>query len=307
MNDLHLHRVLKAPRSAVWACWTDPRHIPHWFAPKPVETVVRALDLRPGGAFGIEMFMDGASLGADEPGCFLEVVPEERLTWTSALGPDFRPVDRSAAPFVFTATITLADHPDGTDYRVVARHKDQASADAHETMGFSQGWGTVAEQLGAYAAGLGTQAPDDRTLVIERSFRAAPDLVYAAWTHPLALTRWFGPEGWTCETEAMDLRVGGEWRFTMKGEGLEFPNRHRWTELTPPEGAAPGRIAFLMDGVDGRAPKEVTVTISAEGAGTRLRQVMVFPDAGDLALARSYGAEAKGQETLAKLAASLGE
>jgi hypothetical protein len=51
----------------------------------------------------------------------------------------------------------------------------------------------------------------------------------------------------------------------------------------------------------------VTVTISAEGAGTRLRQVMVFPDAGDLALARSYGAEAKGQETLAKLAASLGE
>ena len=153
-SDLHLHRILKAPRAAVWACWTDPAHIPQWFAPKPVTTVVHALDVRPGGAFQIEMFMDGKSFGS-QPGCFLEAVPEERLTWTSALGPDFRPVDATSAPFLFTATITLADHPEGTDYRVVARHKDEAAAQAHETMGFSQGWGTVADQLGAYAATLG--------------------------------------------------------------------------------------------------------------------------------------------------------
>jgi uncharacterized protein YndB with AHSA1/START domain len=141
---------------------------------------------------------------------------------------------------------------------------------------------------------------------MERSFRASPAQIYAAWTNPEALPRWFGPEGWTCETEHMDLRVGGEWRFTMRGEGLAFPNRHRWTELVPPEDGF-GRIAFLMDGLDGRAPKEVTVTLTREGTGTRPRQVMVFPDPEDLALARSYGAEAKGQETLAKLAQSLGE
>lgn len=154
MADLHLHRILRAPRSAVWRCWTDPEHLPRWFAPKPVVTRVRALDLRPGGAFQIEMFMDGRSLGS-EPGCFLEVIPEERLTWTSALGPDFRPVDGAGAPFLFTATLTFADHPEGTDYRVVARHKDDASAAKHEAMGFSEGWGTVADQLGAYAAGIG--------------------------------------------------------------------------------------------------------------------------------------------------------
>lgn len=147
---------------------------------------------------------------------------------------------------------------------------------------------------------------DDRTLVIERVFRAAPAQVYAAWTDPDILPRWFGPEGWTCDTEAMDLRVGGEWRFTMSGEGMSFPNRHRWTELVPPEGGE-GRIAFLMDGLDGGEPKAVTVTLTPEGSGTRLRQVMVFPDAADLAVARSYGAEAKGAETLAKLAAALGE
>ncbi len=305
MADLHLHRVLKAPRALVWRCWTDPAHIPHWFAPKPVVTVVRAFDLRPGGAFGIEMFMDGRSLGDAEPGCFLEVVPEERLTWTSALGPDFRPVDPAGpAPFLFTATLTFADHPEGTDYRVVARHKDRASADAHEAMGFSQGWGTVAEQLGAYAAAL---AEGERTMVIERVFRASPAQVHAAWTDPEALPRWFGPKGYSCETQAMDLRVGGEWRFTMRGDGMEWPNRHRWTVLVPPEGDRPGRIAFLMDGLDGQEPKAVTVTLAPEGTGTRLRQVMVFPDSADLALARSFGAPDKGRETLDKLAAALGE
>ena len=154
MPDLLLHRVLPAPRSAVWRCWTDPALIPHWFAPKPVVSVVHQYDLRPGGAFQIEMFMDGKSLGSGPPGCVLEVIPEERLTWTSALGPDFRPVDSPEAPFLFTAELSFADHPDGTDYRVVVRHKDDAAAKAHDEMGFSHGWSIVAEQLGAYAAML---------------------------------------------------------------------------------------------------------------------------------------------------------
>ncbi len=142
---------------------------------------------------------------------------------------------------------------------------------------------------------------DDRTMTLSRWFRASPAQVYAAWTDPGILPRWFGPKGWTCETHAMDLRVGGEWRFTMRGEGMAFANRHAWTELVPHE-----RIAFLMDGLDGSPPKVVTVTLMPEGSGTRLRQVMVFPNPEDLAVARSYGAEAKGAETLAKLAAALG-
>lgn len=143
---------------------------------------------------------------------------------------------------------------------------------------------------------------DDRTLVIERRFAAPPDRVYAAWTDPEALPRWFGPAGYACETERIDVRVGGEWVFAMEGDGRRWPNRHRWLELVPNE-----RIVFLMDGLDGLEPKHVTVTLEPEDGGTRLRQVMVFPDAADRALALSYGAPEKGQETLAKLAAHLGE
>ena len=44
----------------------------------------------------------------DNSGCFLEVVENERLVWTGALGPDFRPNDFAAeGVFPFTAVLTL--------------------------------------------------------------------------------------------------------------------------------------------------------------------------------------------------------
>ncbi len=147
---------------------------------------------------------------------------------------------------------------------------------------------------------------DERTMTLTRHFDATPAQVYAAWTDPDVLPRWFGPNGFSCETHVMDLRVGGEWRFTMHHVSRDFANRHRWTALVPP-GDGPGRIEFLMDGLDGDAPKEVAIRIEPEGTGTRLTQVMTFPDVEAVALARTNDAETKGYETLTKLAAALGE
>jgi uncharacterized protein YndB with AHSA1/START domain len=47
------------------------------------------------------------------------------------------------------AEILLADHPAGTDYRVVVRHGDPAARARHEEIGFFDGWGSVTEQLAA--------------------------------------------------------------------------------------------------------------------------------------------------------------
>jgi uncharacterized protein YndB with AHSA1/START domain len=46
-----------------------------------------------------------------------------------------------------TAEVTLSDHPDGTDYRVVVRHGGPNMRSRHEDLGFRDGWGTVIEQL----------------------------------------------------------------------------------------------------------------------------------------------------------------
>ena len=61
--------------------------------------------------------------------------------------------------FPMTAVITLADAGDGkTLYRAVALHRNMADKEAHEKMGFHEGWGTVASQLEEFARTLGVSA-----------------------------------------------------------------------------------------------------------------------------------------------------
>ena len=155
-NDLVLERTLDAPRDLVWRAYTDPEHLKRWWAPKPYETPEVEIDLRPGGVFYTRMTgPDGFdSKGA---GCFLEVVEGERIVWTSALGPGYRPAEltEDCGGFPFTAIITFEDSGDGrTRYRAVTMHKNQADRDTHEKMGFHEGWGTCADQLGEVAAEL---------------------------------------------------------------------------------------------------------------------------------------------------------
>ena len=160
-DDLVLERVLDAPRDLVWRAWTDPEHLKRWWAPKPYETSEVEMDLRPGRIFYTRMTgPDG--FDAKGTGCFLEVVEGERITWTSALGPGFRPVDpgpEDCGGFAFTAIVTLEDTGDGrTRYKAVALHKNAADRETHEKMGFHEGWGTCADQLAEVAAGLAATA-----------------------------------------------------------------------------------------------------------------------------------------------------
>jgi uncharacterized protein YndB with AHSA1/START domain len=160
-NDLVLERVLNASRELVWKAWTTPEHVMKWWAPKPYETPECEIDLRPGGKFYTRMTgPDGMDFRGT--GCFLEVIEGERLVWTSALGENFRPNDMGPADcggFPFTAIVTLEETGDGkTRYKVVAMHRNVADREAHAAMGFHEGWGTCADQLGEVAAGLGATA-----------------------------------------------------------------------------------------------------------------------------------------------------
>ena len=161
-NDLVLERTLDAPIDLVWLAYTDPEHLKQWFAPKPYEITECELDLRPGGVFRIRMVgPDGFDTGHGTPGCVLEVVEGKKLTWTSALGPDYRPneMGEGCESFPMTAVVTLADAGNGkTAYKAVALHANEADREKHEQMGFHDGWGTVAGQLEEYAQQLSANA-----------------------------------------------------------------------------------------------------------------------------------------------------
>ena len=52
-----------------------------------------------------------------------------------------------------------------------------------------------------------------RTLVVQKTIAASPERLFAAWTEPAALRRWWGPDGVTCIDPQVDLRVGGRYRI----------------------------------------------------------------------------------------------
>ncbi len=143
--DLVLERNIDVPRELVWTAWTTPKHIRQWFVPAPWTITDCEIDLRPGGSFRTVM---RSPEGQEFPniGCYLDVVPNERLIWTDTLLPGYRP---SENPF-FTAILTLEPQGSGTRYTAIALHRDEAGRKKHEEMGFEEGWGTVADQMVAY-------------------------------------------------------------------------------------------------------------------------------------------------------------
>ena len=150
-RDLVLSRVVDLPVEKVWAAWTRPEHILHWFTPVPWQTVACDIDLRPGGHFKTTM---RSPEGNEFPnaGCYLEVIPNERLAWTSALAPGFRPMLNAigCADIVFTAVISMEPVGDATRYTALAMHPDDSGCRKHAEMGFHDGWSTVLDQLVAY-------------------------------------------------------------------------------------------------------------------------------------------------------------
>lgn len=148
--DLKLERVIDVPVELVWKAWTEPEHLKVWFCPKPWGVSDCEIDLRPGGIFRTTML---SPEGQEFPnmGCYLEVVPMERLVFTDALLPGYRPAEKS----FMTGVVTMKPEGTGTRYIAMALHNNLEARKQHEDMGFHDGWATALDQLVAHAKTLG--------------------------------------------------------------------------------------------------------------------------------------------------------
>jgi uncharacterized protein YndB with AHSA1/START domain len=59
--------------------------------------------------------------------------------------------------------------------------------------------------------------------------------VFQAFTDPELIPQWWGPRGITTTVDKMDVRVGGDWRFTCDGPDGATAVRGTYREITPPE------------------------------------------------------------------------
>lgn len=148
--DLTFTRVVDEAPELVWRAWTVPEHFMRWFCPRPWYVSECDIDLRPGGLFGMVMRgPNGERFNIVDT--YLDVVPNERLVWTSTMGPGFRPnpakTEDPADDFPFTAVITLEPSGKGTKYTATMIHGDESSARKHESLGFYDAWGKMVDQL----------------------------------------------------------------------------------------------------------------------------------------------------------------
>lgn len=150
--DLVLERFIDAPKRLVWEALTQPEHLKEWYMPKPWGTVARCeLDVRPGGMFSIDI---ATADGQEFPnlGCFLEVVPMERLSWTSMLFPGYRPAVFDDVPI--TAIVTMETVGSGTRYVFTALHRSEADLEKNKTSGWQQGTEIALDQFVAHVKSL---------------------------------------------------------------------------------------------------------------------------------------------------------
>jgi uncharacterized protein YndB with AHSA1/START domain len=149
-RELRLERDIDVPAAKLFRAWTEPELLVRWFTPPPYVTVRAELDVRPGGMnFVVMRGPDGSEM--EHRGVYLEVVPGRRLVFTDAYTSDWEPSDK---PFM-TVVLTFDDLGGGrTRYLASVRHWTVADREAHEAMGFHQGWGIATDQLAAVAAKL---------------------------------------------------------------------------------------------------------------------------------------------------------
>ena len=113
-------------------------------------THTSSLSETPGWAVNTVMHVrNGTEFGGEA--CFLEVVDNERIVWTSAPQGRWRP-NNDDMPF--TAIITLEEHPDGTKYTATVLHQKDEVRKKHVDVGFVDGWGACIEQRGKLAEQL---------------------------------------------------------------------------------------------------------------------------------------------------------
>jgi uncharacterized protein YndB with AHSA1/START domain len=147
-------------------------------------------------------------------------------------------------------------------------------------------------------------ASETAELVFNRLYDAPRELVFDAWTNPKHLARWWGPDGFTTTTRAVDIRPGGVWRFVMHGpDGTDYENSITYDEIVRPE-----RLVYSHSGGEEVEPVtfQTTVTFEVHGGKTKLTMRMVFPSAAERdRVAEKYRAVEGANQTLSRLGKHL--
>ena len=146
----------------------------------------------------------------------------------------------------------------------------------------------------------------DREIVITRLIDAPVARVWRAWTDDAEIVKWWGPHGFSDETEKREFKAGGHWKHVMIGpDGTRFPNYATYKEIEPEK-----RIVLVNAGSKEDAEKGVgfrsEIDFKAVGNKTEITMRLIFPTAEMRAfVVKEFKAIEGGRQTIARLAARV--
>jgi len=144
-HELSVSTFIDASPAKVWEVMTT--RMTEWWCPKPWTMTIDEQDFRTGGRCAMTMHgPEGETMPSD--GLFLEVVPGRRFVSTDAVVRDDAGRLSASGPFMIGGW-EIEPEGDGTRYTGWARHWSEEARAQHEEMGFTPGWGAVAQQLKA--------------------------------------------------------------------------------------------------------------------------------------------------------------
>ena len=238
--EMVITRVLRAPRELVWRAFTDPDYFANWWGPSGFSNTTQHMDFRVGGQW--RYTMHGPD-GRDYPNLihFTQIQAPSRIAYRHSGTPDTEPVH-------FETLITLEPVGEGgNETNVTLRaifHSKEARDHTVRDYGALEGGKQTLARLAEFVAR--SIAPAHATSSLSRVVPAPAELVWELWTTPAHISRWFGPPGCTAAILHLDLRAGGAFHFSMRGDA--FPTHYGlWTIR---EILAPHRLVFISGFAD---------------------------------------------------------
>ena len=124
------------------------------------------------------------------------------------------------------------------------------------------------------------------TVVIERTYAAPVEDLWALWTTKAGFESWWGPQGFRVEVHAMDARPGGALEYDMIADALDAiaamkrmgqplsHGTHGWfDEFQPLERLT---LMHMIDFVPGMDPYESKIEVEFQASGDQARMVVTL-------------------------------
>ncbi|MEY7852210.1 SRPBCC domain-containing protein [Natrarchaeobius sp. A-rgal3] len=265
-------RFLEAPPERVYDAFLDPAELAAWYPPTGYTGEVHHLEPEGGGTYRMTFYGDTEERADFEQtfgGTYRELSRGERIVYTD----EFESDDPEMAGEM-TVTVTFEAVDGGTEITVRQENIPEAipPADANA------GWNDSLESLADLVTAGSVLDATDTSLTIRRTFDAPREAVWAAWTDPDEMKRWYGANLMDVEIHALEAEPGGSFSITMRDDDDSYDVDGEFLEVVEPERLVHtwyvGRVTVDLESVEGatelvftheKLPDRETTDLHAEG------------------------------------------